>query len=47
MTDPLPMLDVPVSFHQSYYLYFKENALVSIEMHYLKHSKFSKKEKLR
>jgi len=46
-TDPLPMLDVPVSFHQSYYLYFKENALVDIEMHHLKHSNFEKRENLR
>jgi len=46
-TDPLPMLDVPLSFHQSYYLYFKDNALVGIEMHYLKHSNFSKREKLK
>lgn len=46
-TDPLPMLEVPVSFHQSYCLYFKENALVGIEMHYLKHTKFDKSEKMK
>ncbi len=46
-TDPLPMLEAPVSFHRSYRLYFKENALVSIEMRYLKHTKFDKGEKLR